>query len=88
METLKKDQVQNGKQIFAFKNVLNFREACEYSGFSHSHMYKLTSAKKIGHFCPNGKMIFFNPEELEAWLQQGRRSTKNEVVEKVNAFSL
>lgn len=50
------------------KNVLNFEEACEYTGFRASYLYKLTSTGKIPHYKPYGKMIFFRREELEEFL--------------------
>ena len=70
------------------KRVLNFREACSYTGFSKSHLYKLTSQKKIPHYCPGGKMLFFNLEELEEWLQSGRQSNDDEVKDKASSFVL
>ena len=36
------------------KSVLNFNEACNYLDVSASHLYKLTSARHIPHFCPQG----------------------------------
>jgi excisionase family DNA binding protein len=50
------------------KNVLNFEEACEYTGFRPSYLYKLTSTGRIPHYKPFGKMIFFQREELEEFL--------------------
>ena len=56
--------------IIGEKRVLNFKEVCDYTGFSASHLYKLTSARKIPHYSPGGKMLFFKLEELENWLLQ------------------
>lgn len=50
------------------KTVLSFEEACEYTGYAESYMYKLTSARKIPHSKPNGKKIFFDKAELDKWL--------------------
>lgn len=50
------------------KNILTFTEACSYTGFSESYMYKLTSGRKIPHSKPNGKKIFFDKELLDKWL--------------------
>jgi excisionase family DNA binding protein len=50
------------------KNVLNFEEAVEYTGMKASYLYKLTSAGKICHYKPFGKMIYFRREELEEFL--------------------
>ncbi|MBN1820243.1 MAG: helix-turn-helix domain-containing protein [Prolixibacteraceae bacterium] len=59
------------------KNVLNFEEAVEYTGFSHSYLYKLTSAQKIPCYRPYGKMLFFKRVELEEFLTK-KNSIKNE----------
>lgn len=50
------------------KTILTFAEACIYTGFSESYMYKLTSGRKIPHSKPCGKKIFFNKDLLEKWL--------------------
>ena len=52
------------------KTVLNFVEACEFTGLSKTYMYKLTHQGRIPHFKPHGKNIYFNREELEQWLLQ------------------
>ena len=61
------------------KEVLNFREACQYLDISESHLYKLTSRKQVPHFCPQGKKLYFNRLELDRWLQTNRKNTAEEV---------
>jgi excisionase family DNA binding protein len=61
------------------KEVLNFLEACQYLDISESHLYKLTSRKQIPHFCPQGKKLYFNRQELDQWLQKNRQNTDEEV---------
>lgn len=61
------------------KKVLNFEEACQYTGFSHSHMYKLTSEGKIPCNRPYGKLLFFDREELENFLLGKTESNKKKV---------
>lgn len=63
------------------KNVLTLEEALEYTGFARSYLYKLTAARKIPHYKPNGKRLFFNREELERWLQQNRITPDSELNE-------
>jgi excisionase family DNA binding protein len=67
------------------KTVLNFNEACSYLDVSQSHLYKLTSTRQIPHFCPQGKKLYFNRTELDAWLQRNRQSTSEEIEQEVNA---
>lgn len=63
------------------KTVLNFLEACEYLDLSQSHLYKLTSARHIPHFCPQGKKLYFRRDELDLWLQRNRQLTNDELEE-------
>lgn len=51
---------------------LNFNQAAEYLGFSHSYLYKLTSRKIIPCHRPTGKMLFFSKVELDEWIFTNR----------------
>jgi len=68
------------------KEVLNFNEACDYLDISNSHLYKLTSQKKIPHYCPQGKRLYFNRVELDRWLQQNRQITMEEIEEHASDY--
>lgn len=50
------------------KEVLTLDEATQYTGMKKSYLYKLTAAKAIPHYKPNGKNCFFRRTELEDWL--------------------
>ncbi|WP_242919664.1 helix-turn-helix domain-containing protein [Pontibacter liquoris] len=50
------------------KKVFTLQEAAAYSGLSESFLYKLTSNGLIPHYKPEKKRIYFDREELEAWL--------------------
>ena len=63
----------------ANKTVLTMREASILTGLSLSHLYKLTSTGGVPCYKPTGKAIYFNREELEAWLQRGRKTTTEEI---------
>ena len=52
------------------KNVLSFEEASRFLNLSKSYLYKLTSGNLIPHYKPQGKMLYFEKSELEAWLRQ------------------
>ena len=67
------------KLILSNKKVLNFDEACEYTGISKSYMYKLTSLAKIPFSKPNGKMVFFEKDKLDEWLLQNKSKSKSEI---------
>jgi excisionase family DNA binding protein len=61
------------------KTVLNMHEAALLTGLSLSHLYKLTSTGGIPCYKPTGKAIYFNREELEAWMLRGRKVTVEEI---------
>ena len=63
------------------KNVLTLEEALEYTGYTRSYFLKLTAARKIPFYKPNGKRMFFNREELENWLQHNRITPESELDE-------
>ncbi len=70
MEKEQMKRVNHGNIDLTTKKVLSFKEACEYTGFKSSFLYKLTSDKRIPHYKPYGKKIFFRREELEEFLTQ------------------
>ena len=53
---------------------LNFNQAAEYLGFSHSYLYKLTSRKIIPCHRPTGKVLFFSKAELDEWIFTNEKS--------------
>jgi excisionase family DNA binding protein len=79
LERLSQIEQKIDEQALLQKSVLNFNEACRYLEISPSHLYKLTSTRQIPHFCPQGKKLYFNRQELEDWLQRNRQSTKDDI---------
>lgn len=61
------------------KPVLTFEEACAYTGMSSSYMYKLTSSKLIPHSKPQGKMIYFDRQDLENWMLKNPIKTESQL---------
>lgn len=53
---------------------LNFNQAAQYLGFSHSYLYKLTSRKIIPAHRPTGKMLFFSKAELDEWVFSSKKA--------------
>jgi len=63
----------------AIKEVLNFAEAAIFLEMSESYLYKLTSAQKIPHYKPLGKLCYFNRFELQEWLMRNRINTVEDI---------
>lgn len=80
---MKKDAIVNSleeiKSLLKRHNdrPLNFNQAADYLGFSHSYLYKLTSRKIIPCHRPTGKMLFFSKAELDEWIFE-KRDQKSE----------
>lgn len=55
-----------------YEEILSLSEASEFLKLSKSCVYKLTSAKKIPHFVPGGKKIYFKKSDLEDWILNSR----------------
>lgn len=62
-------------------DVLTFVAASEYLGISKSTLYKLTSGRKIPHYKPSGKLIYFHREDLEKWVLSNRIAPQTEIEE-------
>ena len=83
-----KKQIQSSIKDLNFlqKEVLSFNEACVYLNVSTSWLYKLTHLKKIRHYKPNGKMIYFKRSDLDAWLLRNRVSSEDEIEQQAIDF--
>lgn len=63
------------------KQVLTSREAAAYLGISLSHLYKLTMRQEIPHYKPEGKLLYFDLNEVEAWARRNRIASATELEE-------
>ena len=70
------------------KEVLTTDEAASYMGVSKSYLYKLTMEKRIPHYKPMGKMVYFNRQELEYWLLSNRVATDGELSQDAQAYCI
>lgn len=76
------------QMLFLTKNVLSFDEASKFLNLSKSYLYKLTSGNLIPHYKPQGKMLFFERADLEAWLRQTHQDTGADRSRKRRSISL
>lgn len=61
-------------------------EASKYLNVSKSYLYKLTSAKKITHFKPNGKKIYFQKSDLNNWIYRNKMKSDSEIDQEANDY--
>lgn len=85
MEHITEALAEQGKKLqrieellFNQKKVLNLAEVCQMTGLSKSHLYKLTCYGRIPHY-KQSKHLFFQREEVEAWLLANRQPTTQEL---------
>lgn len=63
--------------------MLNLDEVALLTGFSKSHIYKLTCRHEIPHYKPTGKQIFFDRTEIETWLKRGHVDSVDDIEQQV-----
>ena len=61
------------------RKLLNSREAAEYLGLSLSYFRKLMMRRVIPMYKPGGKVCFFDPDDLDAYLTSIRISSQMEI---------
>lgn len=76
--------------LLAAKKVLRIEDVALLTGFTKSRIYAMTCVGAIPHYKPTGKTIFFDREEVEAWLTQNRTrvATREEVAQKVADYEV
>ncbi len=76
------------QMLFISKNVLSFYEASKFLNLSKSYLYKLTSGNLIPHYKPQGKMLYFEKVDLEAWLRQNPIKTRAQIEQEAQKYIL
>lgn len=74
--------------LLAQKEVLTLEEVAQYTGLKKSYLYKLTAAKEIPHYKPNGKNCFFRRTELEDWLTTNPVATMEDLNGQARAYCM
>ena len=63
------------------KEVLTLQEAAQYMGIARSSLYKMTSNQTIPFYRPNGKLIFFEKDDILSWIRRDRVFSTEEIEE-------
>lgn len=61
------------------RKLLNSQEAAAYLGLSISYFRKLMMKRIIPMYKPGGKVCFFDPDDLDAYLTSIRISSQTEI---------
>jgi excisionase family DNA binding protein len=70
------------------KKLLTLNELGEYAGYKVGYIYKLTHLKQIPHYKPGGKNIYFDRDEIDAWLKRNRIATATETEQAAIAYTV
>ena len=70
----------------ATKNILNLEEVALLLGLSKSWVYKAVMERTIPHYKPNGKLVYFDKSEIEAWMKQNRIATAEEINQEAEKY--
>lgn len=68
------------------KPFLSSEEAAKYLNLSRSYLFKLTSGRKLPHYKPNGKRIYFKRTDLDEWALKNRQSPIGEIEMDANNY--
>ena len=72
-------QLEGDNQISQQKKYLSLDEVSELTGFTKGSLYKMTSTRKIPHYKPFGKTLFFKITEIQEMFDSSRVSTMDEI---------
>lgn len=78
----------NKQNATLVKEILNFEDVLELTGYSKSKLYKLTHGKKIPHYKPSRGKLFFKYDEVKAFLFSNRVATDEEIAREATKMSM
>ena len=70
------------------KDSLTLEEATEFLGFRKSYLYRMVSERKIPHYKPFGKLVYFDRSELEELLKTNIVAPIDEIKAQANNYVL
>ena len=71
--------------LMSVKTMLTVEDLCLLTGWKKASVYKMTSDGVIPYYKPQGKTIFFDKKEIDAWMHNGRVASENEVLSAAEA---
>ena len=61
------------------RTLLTTEEAASYMGIKKSYLHKLMMKKEIPFFKPNGKLCYFDRQDLDKWMRRIRVASNQEI---------
>lgn len=76
-----------GLNLIQQKEMLNVQELSDYIGMSTSSIYKLVYNNIIPFYKPNGKILYFDREEINTWLRQNKSQSISQLEQQALDYS-
>ena len=70
------------------RTLLTTEEAASYMGIKKSYLHKLMMKKEIPFFKPNGKLCYFDRQDLDKWMRRIRIASNQEIDSQVQGYIL
>ncbi|MDM1404499.1 helix-turn-helix transcriptional regulator [Myroides marinus] len=77
-----------GFNLIQQKEMINVQELSDYIGMSTSSIYKLVYNNVIPFYKPNGKILYFDREEINTWLRQNKSQSASQIEQQALEYSL
>lgn len=58
---------------------MSITEVADYTGLKISYLYQLTSKRKLAHYKPMGKLLFFKKSEVDDFFFSSKRKSLTEI---------
>lgn len=79
-------QQEREREVAPENKYMTFEQACKFLGVTRSALYTMTSRKKVPHYKPSGKAVYFLREDLERWITAKRVKSNDELMSEAAAL--
>ena len=70
------------------RTLLTTEEAASYMGIKKSYLHKLMMKKEIPFFKPNGKLCYFDRQDLDKWMRRIHIASNQEIDSQAQGYIL
>ncbi|WP_295675507.1 helix-turn-helix domain-containing protein [uncultured Mucilaginibacter sp.] len=85
LQTFFGNQNRSGFAPAETNQLLNLDQAAVRLSLAKSTLYTLNS-RRVNHFCKVSKSVYYSTEDLNQWIQSGRKRTNQEISEAANTY--
>jgi len=86
LEELLRIKQQIEQQNIVSKVILTLPEAAKYLTLSEGYLYQLVSKGVIPCYKPNGKKLYFSRQELDDWVMNNKKQSRDEIRQSAEDF--